>query len=422
MKKILSITSAISILLYSGNSLANDSSIQNQINELTKQINALQERIANNSTANTATISFKPGPKIESIDGTYSMQIGGRLQADATFFQDDTFDYSDGTEIRRARIFVKGKLGDGWQYKFENDFGGNTSKIKDAYISYNGFNSTKIKLGQFKQPFSLEELDSSRFITFIERASLNVFALGRKIGFAATTNGNNWTISGGVFGKGANDKSSDDEGYSVTARATFAPIAEKNKALHLGVAGSYTTPDAGSSVRYRQRPEAHQTSIRTVDTGNILNVESINSIGLEVAGIFNSFSLQGEYISTTVKTETASNPRFSGYYGYASWFITGESRNYNAKKGVFGRIKPKNPFLLKGGSGAWEIATRYSNLSLNDGNINGGEMNNYTFALNWYPSNYTRIMTNYIISDSDGNSVNPNDSPNIFIVRAQVDF
>ena len=128
-------------------------------------------------------------------------------------------------------------------------------------------------------------------------------------------------------------------------------------------------------------------------------------------------SIQGEYIATEVKRENGfENAAFDGAYIYASWFLTGESRPYKAKKGKFGRVKP----ISKDGFGAWEVAMRYSTLDLNDGVITGGEMDNITFGLNWYANPNVRFMANYIMVDTDEKA--GNDDPRIFQMRAQVDF
>ena len=110
---------------------------------------------------------------------------------------------------------------------------------------------------------------------------------------------------------------------------------------------------------------------------------------------------------------------FEGAYIYASWFITGESRNYKAKSGKFTRTKPLNA-VYDGGIGAWEVAARFSTLDLNDQEIKGGEEDNVTLGVNWYLNPQVRFMANYIIVDSEKEDVD--DDPNIFQLRAQIDF
>jgi phosphate-selective porin len=53
-----------------------------------------------------------------------------------------------------------------------------------------------------------------------------------------------------------------------------------------------------------------------------------------------------------------------GFYGYGSWFLTGEHRPYDTSSAVFSRIDPRKSFPpWKGGWGAWELASRISGVT-----------------------------------------------------------
>jgi phosphate-selective porin OprO/OprP len=145
--------------------------------------------------------------------------------------------------------------------------------------------------------------------------------------------------------------------------------------------------------------------------------------------VYGPLSVQGEYFHNSINRKAATDLSVNGWYGQASYFLTGESRPYSAKSGTFGRVKPNNPFSLKeGGLGAWELAARYSSIDLNDGTaLQGGAVKDITLGVNWYLNSHTRLMANYIMVDSDavkpsGSNVAANDDPNIFLVRAAVDF
>ena len=347
----------------------------------------------------------------------FKLQIGGRLMVDAAFYDDDKTDLSNGTEIRRVRVGVEGTIYSVWDYEAEFDFSGNEADVKDAWLGYSGFKSAKIKIGNFKEPFSLEEQTSSKYITFMERALPNVFAPGRNIGIGFNSQGKNWALAGGVFSEGVGDESAKDEGYGASGRLAFAPVNEKRNALHLGLSLAARVPDDESeSVAFDERPESHIAE-KLLDTGDITNVDHYITYALEAAYVLGPISIQGEYIATKVKREKGfEDAGFDGAYIYASCFLTGESRPYKAKKGKFGRVKP----ISKDGFGAWEVAMRYSTLDLNDGVITAGEMDNITFGLNWYANPNVRFMANYIMVDTDEKA--GNDDPRIFQMRAQVDF
>jgi len=374
------------------------------------QYKALEKKFAK---SNNTHISTKGGIKAKSADGKYKFQFGGRVMVDAGYSNEDVTSLESGTEFRRLRLFAKGKLHKDWGYKVQLDFSDNKVAIKDGYIKYIPLNLT---IGNFKQPMSLEELTSSKYTTFMERSLPTVFAISRRMGVGMKRGGDNWSLAGSVYGGQAQDAESGQEGYGFAARASFAPIAEKTRAVHFGAAISREEPlDDANTIRFRQRPEFHAASTRLVDTGTLTNVDNIQRYGLEAATVMGPFSLQGEYLQVSVNRSNGSDDvDFNGSYVTASYFLTGESRPYKAKKGTFGRVKPKSK------SGAWEVAARYSTIDLNDGTVNGGEEDNWTLGLNWYVNPQVRIMANYVDVNVDKAGVS--DNPNIFAVRAQIDF
>ncbi|MGC3968599.1 MAG: porin [Pirellulales bacterium] len=73
------------------------------------------------------------------------------------------------------------------------------------------------------------------------------------------------------------------------------------------------------------------------------------------------------------------------------------------------------------GAGAWELASRVSYLKLNDDNVRGGKIADYTAGLNWYLNPYVKWQFNYIHSyTTDANDIAAN--TDLFDLRLQADF
>jgi phosphate-selective porin OprO and OprP len=343
------------------------------------------------------------------------IEVGGRLQLDLAIYDEDVATLNDGTEFRRARVFVEGELMEDWEFKAQYDFAEDSITMKDAYIRYTGLPSGSLTIGQFKQPFSLEELTSSKYITFMERSLPNAFAIGRRVGIGYANFGDRFGFQASVFGQSAGAGDNGDEGFGAGARVTFTPLREDQRLVHLGLAISSESPedDITSAVRFRARPESHVSDVRLVDTGTLSNVDSIGRIGIEAAAVFGAFSIQSEYITTAISRDTGfADYDLDGYYVYGSWFLTGESRPY--KNGAFGRVSPGAD------TGAWELALRYSELNLNDGSLAGGEERNISLGVNYYLSRNLRFMGNYIIVDTDAAA--GDDDPNVLQFRVSMDF
>jgi len=392
-----------------------------------------------------AKVTLKDGLRIKSASGDFSAQIGAYAQLDTAFYGDqgDT-DFANGTEMRRARLSMSGTVFRDWDYKLEADFAGTTQAsgttnnvtITDAYMRYNGLEPLTMTAGSFKVPFSLEAVSSAKYITFMERGLPFAFLNLRSLGLMASTGGDNWTGAVGLFGEPVTTQNVDDEGWGPAARLTWAPVWKRDRVLHLGVGGQYRVPGDNANgslrerVRFRSKPESNiisdnlpqcgsptdtgcaalpagqgRSSGRLVDTGNISgDVNHYTLAGLEAAAVYGPFSLQGEYTRADVDRDTGGSVSFDGYYIYGSWFITGESRNYRADRGSFDILQPIKTFSLRGGGwGAWEMGVRFSSIDLNDGNIEGGQEDNLTVGLNWYPNPFIRLMANYVnVLDVDG--------------------
>ena len=71
------------------------------------------------------------------------------------------------------------------------------------------------------------------------------------------------------------------------------------------------------------------------------NYDNKTVYGSEAATVFGPFSLQGEYTQASVDVSSqGSDPDFSGWYVFGSYFLTGQHRLYKASSGTFSRAKP----------------------------------------------------------------------------------
>ncbi len=338
--------------------------------------------------------------RFESDDKAYSFRIGGRLHADIGSIDADD-PASDGSfdEIRRARLNLSGKFLRDWRYFYEYDFAADHDfQVKDAYIGYYGFDRVRIRLGNLQEPVSLEELTSSNATTFMERALINALVPGYNLGLRINSWGEDWSLAGGLFEGSARGRDKEiDEGWGVAGRVVYSPRIGRGNRLHFGVSSEYREPREDNRVSYRTRPEVHLIDRAMIATGTLSRVDHTLTSGLELAGIWGSWSIQGEYIRADVQRTGRPDVVFDGWYLLGSWFITGGRRDYDPKDGAFDKVVPKADH------GDWEIAARYSTLDLEQDPITGGEEKNWTLGLNWYVDRHMRLMANYVDAEADPN-------------------
>lgn len=365
-------------------------------------------------------------PRFETADGAHSFKISGRAALDYTHFVDDKRDFPSGSDVRRFWLGAEGQIAHDWKWKLAYDL--SNDSLQDAYLSYEGFDNIAITAGNQNELNSLEQISGNLHTAFLENSAMHsAFNPGRNLGVTGKLYGDSWSVSAGAFGEGESDDRNGpgNEDHAFGARATYAPVHNGDTIVHTGLSARHFKP-TDDVVRFRSRPESAQANnFWQVDTGNINNADNSQTYGAELAMTHKNFALQAEYMRTEVNRSAGSDPAFDGYYIQGSWFPTGENRSYSVKNGAFGRVKPAAP-LSKGGFGAWELAARYSHLDLTDSGINGGEADNISLGLNWYPEGNVKFQMNYVRANTDNSALNgaaiPDDDPQAIAIRAQYDF
>ncbi len=385
---------------------------------------------------------YKNGLKMRTKDNDFQFQVGGRIMYDWGFFHEDSKfetafgNQQDGSRFRRVRLFMAGKLYNTVKYKWDIDVDGGASGVtfKDMYISVPNIPVVgNFQVGHFKRPASLDSVTSSKYNTFIERSLTNTFFKTRNVGFAFFNKHLNDRLTWFTFlNKTSGERPPDlraDGDWNVTSRVTGLPyLSEDGKDwLHMGVSYSYEAA-LNNLERFRGARDTEITS-RFLDTGTI-DVEKYHILGLEGALNLNQFGVQSEYVTTYVDRKGRDQGNLGAFYVQGTWYVTGEHRNYSKKKGAIARFKPNQNFSWdkdwsKGnGLGALQLAVRYAELDLNDGQagIAGGEQQSLTLGVNWELSPMSRVMYNFVHADFTSGIGADNGTLVSNVVRFQVDF
>ncbi len=393
-----------------------------------------------------------------------TVAVNGVFQADFGWFSQGEAnrmavgDLEDGADFRRARLSAKGSVAANVNYVVQLDFAffGRPTftdlwfEVVDLPVLGN------FRVGQWKQPFSLEVVTSFRFQTFIERSLLfQSFAPFRHIGAGVYDHAEDlhgtWAFS--VFRTGQDQFGGDigdNGGWSLAGRVTWLPwydeASDGRGYLHTGLAYNFSDPDNDLS-RFATIPEFFVGEVRGgavgtsgvpvpgaadgtvffVDTGNIAT-HTVNKIGTELVVNIGPFAIQSEAMYGRVSQVLGPDLNFAGFYLQGSYFLTGEHRPYDRISGALDRVRPFEDFFrvrtadgIGSGCGAWEVAARWSYLDLNDKNIRGGELNDVTLGVNWYLNAYTKFQFNYIRAMLD-DAVFGSSTADIVAVRGQIDF
>jgi len=443
MKKIfrllvvfVAVTFSISLLGLRGIRAEEEKTVQEEILEILKEketitseeyeelIKKVEEEKVKDSKR--PRVGFKRGFFLEDPDTNSKLQpylvLLGQFRA---FEANNPAD--NGFSVRTARVGLKGTIYEHYDFGVVAEFGKGYSDLWDGYMGFNHLPWAKLRVGQFKQPFSVEWYSPIASRDFTEMPlPIDNLTPDRDIGIML--HGNIWKglLNYGLSlcnGTGKNTSDTNDE-KDVVARLVFTPFNGSKstllKGLHLGGGMAWGKQEA---IRDEMRRKGKfQTAGETAFfqfNEDVFHDGDRTRYGAELAWIVGPFSVKGEWVRMDLddlyvtKGGTKDDFSIDGSYISVSYVLTGESQPF--KDGTYGMIAPKQDFDPKKGTwGAVQLVARYENLSIdNDLFLKGyADPNNYTdhadgFTLgaNWYLNDRIRAMINYNRTDFDGHIV-----------------
>ncbi len=353
--------------------------------------------------------SWKKTLWFNSADNRFKIRIGGRIQSDWSYFwKNQAFETASGKQVeageefRRARLQVGGTLYENVDFMAEYDFAAGTAKFRDVWMGLRGLTPNGIlQVGSFKEPFGLEELTPDLFIAFVERSAGDeafapTFNTGAMYSDTCAQNRVAWAF--GVF-RDANDFGDDTNNsrsgeLNFTGRVAGRPWINDagDQWVHLGLDASRRVP-SDDTAQFRAHPELHLAPV-LLDT-KPFSADEVLLYDAEAAAAWGSLWGSAEYFRADVSRKGMSDPSFHAWAVQAGYFLTGETKPYNAKKAVFDRLVPKHDFG-KAGSGAWEVAARLDGIDLNDAGVHGDSARILSIGLSWYLNPNTRVMLDWV--------------------------
>ncbi len=383
---------------------------------------------------------------IESPNGENSISLTGRVHFDARAYdynQDngtnatlsavgaDTFD------IRRARIGIKYKFGKYYSGEVTANTVGTSSDVLDVgFLDVAWFEKAKFRFGQFKMPFSLEQLTSSNNIDFIERSFVDSFIPAKERGLQvfgepvagmtyALALSNGTTATGSSVTGAEMDNRVDNKDVIGRFTVNFAELMKNKEAVfHLGAAFSKGESPIGTgfgTFRTEARGATYFTQPILLNTTSLDKAIDRTRFNLEAAVASGPFKVQTQYVRvshdfiapTSTSAGTGVSPDINTYYVEALWALTGEKHADRYKAGAFGGIKPTKEFDASTFTGgAWELGARYSAMDASDfqnilpavtSAVTAGtgytKAKAYTVGVKFVPNMNTRYMLDFVGSD-----------------------
>ena len=319
----------------------------------------------------------------------------------------------DSGEVRGVRLGVVGqiKFDNPWTYMigganraFDKGFDTTTDEIFtlfDYSVHIPMPSNTTLSLGKFKEPMSHERLLGLIFNPAMERSSAaDSLLTARNVGIqiASTEKNQRMSWAVGVFNDWFDQNESFDRSSTgFTGRLTGLPYVSKadNELVHVGIGTKYSN-GKDRVARLTGTVESYFAPA-FLDTGAV-PYEGAGWLSLETSWARGPLWLSAEHLSTKIDSPSTGNPVFDGYHLMVSFALTGESRGYDRRLGVFRRPIPAVD-VRNEGRGMIDIYSRFSRIDLSSSGVNGGEIDQMTLGLSWHPTADTRVQIQYSYAD-----------------------
>lgn len=380
----------------------------------------LKDEAATAASASAAKLTASDGRvEVVSGDGATSLRLRGLVQSDYRWY-DAANDPADTFLLRRARLIFEGKFNNLFSYVIQPELAG-TIQILDANINVAFSPALNLRVGKFKTPVGLEQLQSDPVAAFNERSIATNLTPNRDVGLQL--HGDildkkvNYTLAvlNGVPDGGNNVTGSTDFDADKTfaARLFATPFADdRDSALQgLGVGfaasvGDYATA-AGRTGGYRTDGQQTFFTYLTSATAADNVIAAGRGLTWSPQGYFyrGPLGILAEYVGSSIEVQRGTGPvQEVENYGYnlsLGWVLTGEDATYRG-------VTPRTAFNPAAGTwGAFELVARISGVDVDDSVFNGGaagrlanpnvsatKLTAYGIGLNWYLSRSVRAGLN----------------------------
>ncbi len=435
--------------------------LEEQVKKQQAELEALKKTepsaLAGQGDASEAPLEafWKDGLRFRSRDKNFEAHVGGRVVLHARTIIDRPDDGTaplrtvpDSFFFREAYLEADALLYQEFGVKVQADFRSGTfnqstgagpsstqGTLRDAYVEWRRWPQLRVRLGQFYEPISQEDQTSFRFIDFAERSVMNRLLTGRETGIeiqgafeeglvsyrAMVVNG-----SALVSDQGRSVSDREDEKH-LAGRLMARPLKPAGspwlEGLVLGIGGSIEDVDSAAASGFDL--VTTELSVLYLDstaagTFDGRRTRIVPQFSWELGPVL----LRGEYLIRRDElddTFAESELESSGWYAYATWLLTGETKRPET------RVVPDSDW------GAVELALRLAQVGIEnafDSGLatapgNSEEVTSITAGVNWWVRRFFRVTLNVVRESYEDELAFDNRSEDSLwglIFRAQIDF
>ncbi len=328
-------------------------------------------------------------------------------------YRTDAFRFSNAGNLSQLRLGFNATFGDKWLGRFDADFANRRVTLCDVIINYYFHKQSRLIMGYFKDPVSMENSTASRLLNVQTPMAVSMLTRGERYwGITYVHYGRHHWLAGGIYAGTVGSRTTvanrGDDGFGAAARVAYIPVNNEYTTIHLGAYGRWRrpepsegTPDYPRSMAFSTAPESAIDAHRFISF-TLPQVKSYWLGGVEAAVKFDKLYFTGEYLFNHI-TQVAGRTNFlSGWTITGSYMLRGKQRAYVASDAHFSPVAN----VVKGGN--LELIARVGQVDANDAKadtpINAGKAFSTMVGLNWYPRANLLFALNYTYLDHDANA------------------
>ncbi len=337
---------------------------------------------------------------IRSADGRFETRVTGFAQFDFRGYQSGTHPPNTYL-VRRARMRTDALLDKYFEVRIEAELTDTTSiLLRDFYARIHRIDEAQLTVGQFREPFSQEELRPEPSQDFVEKSLVNLIVPARSPGLMLSGVINNGAFEyqiGSFNGKGllVNNNVGTPEN---ALRLRFAPFKNGKTFWLKGLAFGGAVAQGKTDVAPGFRGQTNSRSF-TFFTPDTVHGKIVRTNG-ELTWLLGPAVLRAEYDQTNQDRDNLGlngtnlpGVVSKGYMAQFTYLLTGETKSEN------GATTPKRSLFSvengRMGFGAWELKARYDNLQIADGTAKSNRSASFYFGANWYMNRFVKYMLDF---------------------------
>lgn len=349
----------------------------------------------------------------------------GRILMDGAIMHssDDVADAAGeaGFNVPDVRIGMKASYGN-WEGKVDVGYARQSLSVKDVFIQYNFDKKNFLRGGYFVHQFGYQSATSSSFkIAMEEPETHSAFGVGgRLLGLMFEHSDDKFMGAASLYTDNQSFKKQTNEtgyqGSGLMTRLVYHPCIERGNLFQVGVGLNYELASKNGANMKWTSPYPTRVAKLTAMGVELADAKSDFKFTGEVMAAKGNIGLEAQYIMMNVNQRNLPNYTAWGAYGNLRFLLNSE---YTYVKNDAGIATPDPK--------SWELVAAYNYTDMNDGDIFGGKLSDWSLTMNYYINKYMiwRVSGHYVHAGETNTGLAVTANKNDFSVletRLQIKF